>query len=166
MKRCLPLISLLLLLFQTPCLSNDICQHEVKTADSAMTYEYHLTMQVRGHEITGICMMSQSADHGIMGTVISEFGMKAFDFIYDNGKVQLLNIVAFLDKWYIRKVLKKDLAFILSQMDECGMWNVECGMRNVEKKPRKILFKPNGEVEVINSRYKIYYSFTPMISNP
>ena len=144
-----------------------------------MTYEYHLTMQVRGHEITGICMMSQSADHGIMGTVISEFGMKAFDFIYDNGKVQLLNIVAFLDKWYIRKVLKKDLAFILSQMDECGMWrsaegrllpsgrkNVECGMRNVEKKPRKILFKPNGEVEVINSRYKIYYSFTPMISNP
>jgi hypothetical protein len=138
----------------------------VKTADSAMTYEYHLTMQVRGHEITGICMMNQSTDHGIMGTVISEFGMKAFDFIYDNGKVQLLNIVAFLDKWYIRKVLKKDLAFILSQMDECGMWNVECGMRNVEKKPRKILFKPNGEVEVINSRYKIYYSFTPMISNP
>ena len=157
MKRCLPLISLLLLLFQTPCLSNDICQHEVMTADSAMTYEYHLTMQVRGHEITGICMMSQSADHGIMGTVINEFGMKAFDFIYDNGKVQLLNIVAFLDKWYIRKVLKKDLAFILSQMDK-GV--------DFEKKPRKILFKPNGEVEVINSRYKIYYSFTPMISNP
>ena len=135
-------------------------------ADSTVTYEYQLTMQVRGHEITGICMMNKSADHGIMGTVISEFGMKAFDFIYDNGKVQLLNIVAFLDKWYIRKVLKKDLACILSQMDECGMWNVECGMRNVEKKPRKILFKPNGEVEVINSRYKIYYSFTPMISNP
>lgn len=157
MKRCLPLISLLLLLFQTPCLSNDICQHEVMTADSAMTYEYHLTMQVRGHEITGICMMSQSADHGIMGTVISEFGMKAFDFIYDNGKVQLLNIVAFLDKWYIRKVLKKDLAFILSQIDK-GV--------DFEKKPRKILFKPNGEVEVINSRYKIYYSFTPMISEP
>ena len=157
MKRCLPLISLLLLLFQTPCLSNDICQHEVMTADSAMTYEYHLTMQVRGHEITGICMMSQSADHGIMGTVISEFGMKAFDFIYDNGKIQLLNIVAFLDKWYIRKVLKKDLAFILSQIDK-GV--------DFEKKPRKILFKPNGEVEVINSRYKIYYSFTPMISEP
>lgn len=157
MKRCLPLISLLLLLFQTPCLSNDICQHEVMTADSAMTYEYHLTMQVRGHEITGICMMSQSADHGIMGTVISEFGMKAFDFIYDNGKVQLLNIVAFLDKWYIRKVLKKDLAFIMSRIDK-GL--------DYEKKPRKILFKPNGEVEVINSRYKIYYSFTPMISNP
>ena len=166
MIRCLPLISLLLLLSQTPCLSKDFCQDEVMMADSAVTYEYQLTMQVRGHEITGICMMNKSADHSIMGTVISEFGMKAFDFIYDNGKVQLLNIVAFLDKWYIRKVLKKDLAFILSQMDECGMWNVEGGMRNVEKKPRKILFKPNGEVEVINSRYKIYYSFTPMISNP
>lgn len=155
MKRCLPLISLLLLLFQTPCLSNDICQHEVMTADSAMTYEYHLTMQVRGHEITGICMMSQSADHGIMGTVISEFGMKAFDFIYDNKKVQLLNIVAFLDKWYIRKVLRKDLAFILSQMEQ-GV--------DFKKKSRSIQFKPDGEIEAVNSRYKIYYTFTPMIS--
>ena len=157
MIRCLPLISLLLLLSQTPCLSKEFGQHEVITADSAMTYEYNLTMQVRGHEITGICLMNKSADNSIMGTVINEFGMKAFDFIYDNGKIQLLNIVAFLDKWYIRKVLKKDLAFILSQIDK-GV--------DFEKKPRKILFKPNGEVEVINSRYKIYYSFTPMISEP
>ena len=157
MIKCLPLISLLLLLSQTPCLSKEFCQHEVITADSAMTYEYNLTMQVRGHEITGICLMNKSADNNIMGTVINEFGMKAFDFIYDNGKIQLLNIVAFLDKWYIRKVLKKDLAFILSQIDK-GV--------DFEKKPRKILFKPNGEVEVINSRYKIYYSFTPMISEP
>ena len=157
MIRCLPLISLLLLLAQTPCLSKEFCQHEVITADSAMTYEYNLTMQVRGYEITGICLMNKSADNSIMGTVINEFGMKAFDFIYDNGKIQLLNIVAFLDKWYIRKVLKKDLAFILSQIDK-GV--------DFEKKPRKILFKPNGEVEVINSRYKIYYSFTPMISEP
>jgi len=157
MIKCLPLISLLLLLSQTPCLSKEFGQHEVITADSAMTYEYNLTMQVRGHEITGICLMNKSADNNIMGTVINEFGMKAFDFIYDNGKIQLLNIVAFLDKWYIRKVLKKDLAFILSQIDK-GV--------DFEKKPRKILFKPNGEVEVINSRYKIYYSFTPMISEP
>lgn len=157
MIKCLPLISLLLLLSQTPCLSKEFGQHEVITADSTMTYEYNLTMQVRGHEITGICLMNKSADNNIMGTVINEFGMKAFDFIYDNGKIQLLNIVAFLDKWYIRKVLKKDLAFILSQIDK-GV--------DFEKKPRKILFKPNGEVEVINSRYKIYYSFTPMISEP
>ena len=157
MIKCLPLISLLLLLSQTPCLSKEFGQHEVITADSAMTYEYNLTMQVRGHEIAGICLMNKSADNSIMGTVINEFGMKAFDFIYDNGKIQLLNIVAFLDKWYIRKVLKKDLAFILSQIDK-GV--------DFEKKPRKILFKPNGEVEVINSRYKIYYSFTPMISEP
>ncbi|MBO5593424.1 MAG: hypothetical protein J5931_02335 [Prevotella sp.] len=139
MKRCLLFISLLLFLFQTPCLSKD----------------YQLRMQVRGHDITGICMMDQSADDGIVGTVVNEFGMKAFDFIYDNKKVQLLNIVAFLDKWYIRKVLRKDLAFILSQMEQ-GV--------DFKKKSRSIQFKPDGEIEAVNSRYKIYYTFTPMIS--
>ena len=139
MKRCLLFINLLLFLFQTPCLSKD----------------YQLRMQVRGHDITGICMMDKSADDGIVGTVVNEFGMKAFDFIYDNKKVQLLNIVAFLDKWYIRKVLRKDLAFILSQMEQ-GV--------DFEKKPRRIQFKSNGEIEAVNSRYKIYYTFTPMIS--
>ena len=99
--------------------------------------------------------MDKSSDDGIVGTVVNEFGMKAFDFIYDNKKVQLLNIVAFLDKWYIRKVLRKDLAFILSQMEQ-GV--------DFEKKPRRIQFKSNGEIEAVNSRYKIYYTFTPMIS--
>lgn len=157
MIRCLPLISLLLLLSQTPCMSMASDQYDVVTADSAITIEYNLRMQVRGHDITGICIMNRSADHAIVGTVINEFGMKAFDFIFDGEKIQLLNIVAFLDKWYIRKVLKKDLAFILSQMDK---------RVDFEKKPRRIVFKPNGEVEVVNSRYKIYYSFTPMIIEP
>ena len=45
--------------------------------------------------------------------MINEFGAKAFDFTYTNGKVKVLNVVAFLDKWYIRRVLRRDLKHIL-----------------------------------------------------
>ena len=99
MRNCLPLISLFLLLWLQPCVAQR---------------EYHLLMQVKGQEVTGICVIDSVADGGLVGTVINEFGAKAFDFTYNNkGKVKVLNVVAFLDKWYIRRVLRRDLAKIL-----------------------------------------------------
>ena len=99
MRNCLPLISLFLLLWLQPCMAQR---------------EYHLLMQVKGQEVTGICVIDSVADGGLVGTVINEFGAKAFDFTYNNkGKVKVLNVVAFLDKWYIRCVLRRDLAKIL-----------------------------------------------------
>lgn len=81
--------------------------------DSTQCEEYNLRMQFRGHEITGICVINKTNDSNLVGTVINEFGMKAFDFVYSNGKIKLINIISFLDKWYIRKVLKKILALFL-----------------------------------------------------
>lgn len=113
-------------------------------------------MQVRGQEITGICVMNISPENEVVGTVINEFGVKAFDFTYADGKTKVLNVIAMLDKWYIRKVLKKDLTFILSNMSE--------GKDTVKKK-RRISFLPNGSIDMMNSRFNIHYIFTPMKSN-
>lgn len=85
--------------------------------DSVVSREYNLLMQVRGEESTSICMMNISADGSIVGTVVSEMGLKVFDFTYAKGKAKVLNVVAFLNKWYIRKVLKKDLAYILPRLE-------------------------------------------------
>ncbi len=138
MRRCLLFISLMILL----------CQE-------AAGQQYNLLMQVRGHDITSICVMDTQPDGSIMGTVVSEFGVKAFDFTYANGKSKVLNVISFLDKWYIRKVLRKDLAFILSNLPE--------GQDNA-KKSRKITFSPDGHIDVVNDKYKIHYTFTPMKS--
>ena len=100
MKNCLLFISLLFLLCQ-PCVAQE-------TGDSVVSREYNLLMQVKGQELTSICMMNVSPDGSIVGTVVSEMGMKAFDFTYDHGKAKVLNVVAFLNKWYIRRVLRKD----------------------------------------------------------
>ena len=137
MRSCLRLISLLLLLWQTPC----------------MAQEYNLLMQVRGQEITGICVINTTPENEVVGTVVSEFGVKAFDFTYANGKAKVLNVIAMLDKWYIRKVLRKDLAFILE--------NLHQGQDAVKKK-RSISFLPNGDIEMKIGRFNIRYTFSPM----
>ena len=102
MRRCLLLINLLALLSVLPC-------HAQETAgDSVVGSEYTFFMQARGQEITGICMVSQSPDGQTTGTIVNEFGVKAFDFMIDNGKVKIINVIKPLDRWYIRKALKKE----------------------------------------------------------
>lgn len=120
-----------------------------------MAQEYNLLMQVRGQEITGICVINTTPENEVVGTVVSEFGVKAFDFTYANGKAKVLNVIAMLDKWYIRKVLRKDLAFILENLPQ--------GQDAVKKK-RSISFLPNGDIEMKNGRFNIRYTFSPMKS--
>ena len=109
MRNCLLFVSLLLLLCQSALAQ--------ETGDSVVSREYNLLMQVKGQELTSICMMNVSPDGSMVGTVVNEMGMKAFDFTFDRGKAKVLNVVAFLNKWYIRKVLRKDLAYILPRLE-------------------------------------------------
>ena len=102
MKRCLIFIELLFLLL--PCSATE-------------SREYNLLMEVRGQEITAICMMNFEDDGSIVGTVVNEMGVKAFDFTYANGKAKVINVLGPLNKWYIRMVLRKDFSFILSNID-------------------------------------------------
>ncbi len=145
MRNSLRLISLLLLfLAARPCLAQE-------ASDSVVSKEYNLLMQVKGNEISNICVMKTEPDGSIVGTVVSQFGIKAFDFTYNQGKAQVLNLIAMLDKWYIRKVLRKDLTFILQNLPEG---------KDVVKKKRKMTFLPNGDIDVVNEKYKIRYLFS------
>ena len=98
-------------------------------------------------------MMNIEADGGIVGTVVNEFGVKAFDFTYAGGKAKILNVVGPLNKWYIKKVLRGDFSFILS--------NIGRG-ENVVKKKRRLDVMPNGDINVCDERYNINYLFTPI----
>lgn len=141
MKRCLIFIELLFLLL--PC-----CATESR--------EYNLLMDVRGREITSICMMNIEEDGSIVGTVVNEMGVKAFDFTYANGKAKVINVLGPLNKWYIRKVLRKDFNFILSNISK---------NQNVVWKKRSMTVSPNGDIIIKNDRFNISYTFTPMNAN-
>lgn len=148
MKAYLRLISLLLLFYQLPCHADSIA------TDSAAIRQYNLLLQVRGNDLSGICVMKMVSPTEMVGTVINEFGLTAFDFEYKEGKTKLSNLPPFLDKWYIRKILRKDLSFFFANF---------LLQQNTKKRSRELIFSPDGEIILTNDRIKIKYTFTPII---
>lgn len=146
MKRCLTFISLLLL-----------CLSVIRAQDNVA--EYSFLMQARGQDVTGICLIDGSPQNGdsVRGTVVNEFGVKAFDFTYRRGKAKVENVIGPLNKWYIRRVLNGDFTFILKHIGE--------GHDAVQKK-RSMKFLPGGDISVSNERYHINYLLTPLRNNP
>ena len=88
--------------------------------------------------ISGICILLNDGQV-IKGSLINEFGLTAIDFIYypKKEKVKLCGVFNAMDKWYIRRVLRKDLA----QLFRC---------------------LKQGETQYINKRRNITYNFKPV----
>ena len=148
MRRFLVLNSLLLLAISVLAQMSITADTEEVGVDIR---EYNVLMQVRGREMTGICVMQTEADSSIVGTLITEMGVKIFDFTYSNGKAKVMNVIAPLNKWYIRKVLRQDMEFMIAK-----------GEALRKKSKREFVQMQDGSFKVNNSRYKIYYTFTPM----
>lgn len=106
-----------------------------------------LELSARGQEITGLCLMRKT-DGVLRGSVVNEFGIKAFDFTYQpsKGKTKLSSVVSFLNKWYIRRTLQRDLSFLFRQTASCSR-----GYRTLEI--------DDDVVSLFNKRYKLTYRF-------
>lgn len=88
--------------------------------------------------VSGICVLLN--DGGVVkGSLFNEFGLTALDFTYcpQRQKVKLHSVVAMMDKWYIRRVLRKDLAQLMQRLQQ-------------------------GETQYRNERRHITYQFTPI----
>lgn len=143
MQRCLLLISLL---FTTLVLQ----AQALKTQCDSVT-RYAMDISFREASLTGVCLLKDNGTE-ILGSVINEFGIKGFDFILDKdkGKVKLKNVIKFLNKWYIKRVLRNDLALLLRK----------------DNTPKQLKKKElNIEKDCVclkNTRYHITYKFKPL----
>ena len=153
MKKFLPLISLLLLI--TSLHAAPMRTGPVFDFSKGEKAEYSTIMQFREIQITGLCIMKLS-ESGIAGSVINEFGIKAFDFVYlkEKNKIVLTNIINYLDKWYIRRVLRRDWLFLMNA-------GAEVGTRSEKK--RELSLSKEGDIELKNSKYKLTYTFNPLV---
>ena len=148
-----------MLLFQLPCQAqeemvlNDSVVVDTIAADTTEIRQYDLLLEVGPQQLSGIFMMKVISPTEIIGTIINEFGLTAFDFEYNGKKTKLSNLPPFLDKWYIRKVLQGDMSFFFSNLPK---------QKNVWKINRQITFSPDGEINMLNIRFKIKYTFTPI----
>lgn len=113
--------------------------------------EYTSTIQFNRNTLSGICIVKKE-ENKYIGTFINEFGIKAFDFIYDHKRknVKILNTIEFLNKWYIKRVIRKDLKFLFT--NKC----------NFKKKNREIAYSDSCII-LTDNKYNIQYSFKPLI---
>lgn len=134
MPRCLLYISLLLFV------ASGRLHAQVpfpKTEGENVRYMAYIEMP-KGY-VSGICVLHLEGDT-IHGALFNEFGITALDFSYNLVKKKMIlhTVMPMMDKWYIRKVLKKDLR----QLMDCLQ---------------------HGETIWTDERYHIVYQLTPLL---
>lgn len=112
--------------------------------------EYNSVIQFKSNTLTGICIIKKEEGE-ILGTFINEFGIKGFDFIYNIKKnnIKIVNAIKFLNKWYIKKTIKKDLKFLI------------VNKTNSKNKKREVNYD-DGCIMLMNNKYEIIYKFKPI----
>lgn len=72
----------------------------------------------RGY-ISGLCILYREGDE-VRGSIFNEFGLSAADFTYypSRQKVKLHTVISMLDKWYIRRVLRRDLCLVMHGLQD------------------------------------------------
>jgi len=119
--------------------------------DTLRLSQYRTLIKVQGAEITGLLLLKY-IDGQWRGSLVNEFGVKAFDFSSRQGKYKLQNAVPFLDKWYIRRTLAADLRFLL----RTGMG------KQTSANGRRLQLSPDGSLLLNNDRRKIAYTLQPI----
>lgn len=133
MRSCLLFISLLL-----SVLTSRLYAQTTFPADGeSIRFTAYIEME-KGY-VSGICILHRDGDI-IHGSLFNEFGITALDFTYrlEKKKVKLHTVMPMMNKWYIRKVLKKDLRQLMTGLQ-------------------------NGETTWKDERYHIEYQLTPLL---
>jgi hypothetical protein len=118
--------------------------------DKGKTSRYQLLIKTNRSEITGIMLLKYTADEW-RGSLMNEFGVKAFDLTAAKGKCRLQNILPLLDKWHIRRTIASDFAFLL--------W--KAGQEKPDK-GKSLERLPDGAFLLKNEKRHITYLFQPI----
>lgn len=116
---------------------------------------YAFQIETQKAAVTGIMILKETADE-IAGSMVNEFGVSAIDFIYNKKKdsIKLLSVVSFLNKWYIKKVLKKDLKLSIQLLTDLP-----------GKQPKNYeIDQMDAYLIILNIKRKIKYTFNIMES--
>ena len=74
---------------------------------------WNFTLERGTMTLTGICMARQT-EEGVVGSVVNEFGIHFFDFTCKDNRVKVSHVFPAMNKWYIRRVLRKDMRLLTS----------------------------------------------------
>lgn len=148
MRACLLLINILFSVIIAKAIPS---YHSFLPVNYGEKKEYISVIQFKSNTLTGICIVKNEQEK-YNGTFINEFGIKGFDFTYDStkNKIVIINLVKFLDKWYIKNTLKKDLKFLFNNKS------------NYKKKKREVIYSDSCIV-LKNNKLGLIYNFKPIL---
>ena len=137
--------------------------------DSVQSNRYRMELVRDKASISGIWIVKRMDDTW-RGTLVNEFGMKMFDFICTANKCELQNMVAMVDKWYIKKTIAGDVQFMLEMDNPAYKKGRMVGRKHnndtltVTYKKKKILQRlENDEMVMNNQKHNLTYSFRKMV---
>ena len=101
------------------------------------TSRYTVAITFKNASFSGICVVKQKDDI-IVGTIVNEFGIRAFDFTVslDRKHVKLLNVMKTLDKCLVRKTIARDLRRLFSSSSTDEYVSVE-GVKIIMRRPNR-----------------------------
>ncbi len=99
-------------------------------------------------------MVMNREDNDIVGCMFNEFGVSGIDFSYNLNRhsVKLLHVMPFLDKWYIRMVLRRDLKYCVELLT--GM---PCAPGR-----RFEISCDDGSTTLSDRQYNLTFTFSPL----
>lgn len=117
--------------------------------------QYSMAITAKKAEITGICII-KTDEEGSRGAIVNEFGIHALDFTLspDRKQVKLLNVIEAMNRWYIKKVVRKDLK-ILFMSTQLGK----------QKAGRVLNQEDDGSITLHNTKFKLKYSLKSIKEN-
>ena len=120
--------------------------------DVSQLVRYTFQIERSNSVVSGILITTENNEE-IRGSMINEFGVSALDFIYTKKKekIKLFNVINFLNKWYIKRVLKNDIKYCLHILYDVPIK----GKSNYEVE------KSEEQTYIINNKWHLKYTITP-----
>lgn len=114
--------------------------------------QFTVEIVARGTQLTGLCMVRTDADGSSRGTMVNEFGIHALDFTLtaDRRRLRLHNVMPWMDCWYIRRVVRRDLQRLFAAT-----------AAGSQGRHRRLALEADGTVILENEKYNLKYSFKP-----
>lgn len=120
------------------CPVKSLAQQSFFPEETGMRMKYNAVIEMPKGYLSGICILLREEDE-VKGCLFNEFGISALDFTYfpKKDKVKLHSVIAMMNKWYIKRILKRDLRSLFHELQ-------------------------TGNPVYQNRKYKIQYQFTPL----
>lgn len=133
------------------CISFSVNAQETVISDSIQRQAFQI--DISGNSLSGVLITRIDNDR-ILGSMINEFGVSALDFSFDRkkDKVKLVNVISFLNKWYIKLVLKNDIKYCLHVIYDTSY---------KEKKGYSVS-RDDGKTIITNNKRHITYTFSSL----